>query len=165
VALPGEIRDGIVAHARDGAPNEACGLIAGTAPAAAGGTALRWRPTRNALESPYRYEIDPDDLLRATIEMDDRDEVVWGIVHSHVASPARPSPTDVRQATYPDALYLVASLDPVEADASSGEPGLRAWRIVDGSVHEVEIRPEPAPPRRRRQRVPCSCTGRASATE
>ena len=137
VVVPAAIRAAITAEAREQLPNEACGLIVGDRPAAAGGLALRWEPMRNALASPARYEIDAADLLRVSIEVDDRDEVIWGIVHSHVASPARPSPTDVRQSLYPDALYLLVSLDP--AEAIGGEPGLRAWRIVDGTVHEVAI--------------------------
>jgi proteasome lid subunit RPN8/RPN11 len=137
--LPAAIRDAIVAHARAAVPNEACGLIVGEAPAGDGGRALRWVPLRNALGSPYRYEIDPDDLLRLTIETDDADEVFWGIVHSHVASPARPSPTDLRQALYPDALYVLISLAPSEADSVTGAESVRAWRIVDGGVHEVQL--------------------------
>ncbi|HSL98115.1 MAG TPA: M67 family metallopeptidase [Candidatus Deferrimicrobiaceae bacterium] len=139
VVLPAAIRRAIVEHTRAAAPNEACGLIVGDAPAAEGGRAVRWEPARNALASPYRYEIDPDDLLRLTIETDDADEVFWAIVHSHVASPARPSPTDLRQAHYPEALYLLVSLDPAEADPATGAESVRAWRIVDGGVHEVAL--------------------------
>ena len=138
--LPGAIRDAIVAHARAEAPNEACGIVVGDRPAAEGGRARRWEPLRNPLASPYRYSIDPDDLLRLTIETDDADEVFWAIVHSHVASPARPSPTDLRESHYPDALYVLVSLDPAAADATTGEPSVRAWRIVEGGVHEVELR-------------------------
>jgi proteasome lid subunit RPN8/RPN11 len=140
VALPIEIRAAIIGQARREQPDESCGLIVGDRPAADGGRALRWVPTRNAAASPYRYDIDADDLLRVSIEADDLDEVIWGIVHSHVASPARPSPTDVRQAFYPDALYILVSLDPAEADPITGAEGLRAWRVVDGSVHEVTLR-------------------------
>jgi len=139
VRLSREIRDGIVDHARREVPNEACGIIVGDRPAADGGVALRWAPLRNQLASPYRYAIAPDDLLRLTIETDDVDEVFWAIVHSHVASPARPSPTDLRESHYPDALYVLVSLDPAEADPAIGDAGLRAWRIVDGGVHEVEL--------------------------
>ncbi|HET9436170.1 MAG TPA: M67 family metallopeptidase [Candidatus Limnocylindrales bacterium] len=139
VALPAPIRAEIIAHARDGLPNEACGLVIGDAPAADGGRAIRWAPTRNRAASPFRYEIDPDDLLRLTIETDDADEVFWAIVHSHVASPARPSPTDVGLAFYPDALYLLVSLHPDESDPVTNDAGIRAWRIVDGAVHEVAI--------------------------
>ena len=140
VRLPGEIRDAIVAHARAETPNEGCGIVVGDRPAAEGGRARRWVALRNALASPVRYSIDPDDLLRLTIETDDADEVFWAIVHSHVASAARPSPTDVRESHYPDALYIVVSLAESDADPVSGGPGLRAWRIVDGSVHEVKLR-------------------------
>ncbi|TAK01870.1 MAG: M67 family peptidase [Chloroflexota bacterium] len=140
--MPAAIRAAIVAHARAEAPNEACGLIVGDRPAAAGGRALRWEPTRNRAASPFRYEIDSDDLLRLTIATDDADEVFWAIVHSHVASPARPSATDIGLAFYPDALYVLISLDPGEADSATGESGLRAWRIVDGAVHEVRLVPD-----------------------
>jgi hypothetical protein len=56
-----------------------------------------------------------------------------------VTSPARPSPTDLRESHYPDSLYVLVSLAPREADPISGGPGIRAWRIVDGGVHEVEL--------------------------
>jgi proteasome lid subunit RPN8/RPN11 len=138
-SIPARIRDEIVAHARAAVPNEACGILVGDRPASAGGVATRWVPLRNALASPVRYSIDPDELLRLTIDTDDADEVFWAIVHSHVASPARPSPTDVRESHYPDSLYLVLSLSPAEADPVTREPGLRGWRIVDGAVHEVEV--------------------------
>jgi [CysO sulfur-carrier protein]-S-L-cysteine hydrolase len=131
VRLPITIANQLSAHARTAVPNEACGIIVGDLPAAEGGVATRWVPLKNALASPVRYAIDPDDLLRLTIETDDADEVFWAIVHSHVASPARPSPTDVRESHYPDALYILVSLAP--------EPGIRAWRILDGAVHEVEL--------------------------
>jgi [CysO sulfur-carrier protein]-S-L-cysteine hydrolase len=137
--LPRAIREAIVAHARAEYPNESCGLVVGDAPAAAGGRALRFEATRNKAASPYRYEIEPEDLLRLTIATDDADEVFWGIVHSHTHSPAVPSPTDVGLAFYPDALYLLVSLADTEPDPGTGQPGLRAWRIVDDAVHEVVL--------------------------
>jgi proteasome lid subunit RPN8/RPN11 len=139
VSVPERMREAIVAHALAAAPNEACGIIVGDRPAADGGVATRWVPLRNPLASPYRYAIDPADLLRLTIQTDDADEVFWAIVHSHVGSPARPSPTDLRESHYPDSLYLLVSLDPSEADPVSGAPSIRAWRIVDGGVHEVTL--------------------------
>jgi [CysO sulfur-carrier protein]-S-L-cysteine hydrolase len=138
--LSASIRDAIVAQARAEYPDESCGLIVGDAPAAAGGVALRYEPARNKAASPYRYEIDPADLLRLTIATDDADQVFWGIVHSHTHTPAVPSPTDVGLAFYPDALYLLVSLSEAESDPTTGEPGIRAWRIVDGEVHEVALR-------------------------
>ena len=87
--LPATIVQALIDHARAEYPNEACGVIVGDRPAAEGGRALRWAPTRNEAASPYRYRVHPDDLLRLTIETDDADEVFWAIVHSHVRSPAR----------------------------------------------------------------------------
>ena len=140
VHLPLDIRAGIVAHARAEYPNEMCGLIVGDLPAAEGGRALRFEATTNKAASPYRYEIDPEDLLRLTIAVDDADEVFWGIVHSHTHTPAVPSPTDVGLAFYPDALYVLVSLSDQEADPATGAPSLRAWRIVEREVHEVPLR-------------------------
>jgi proteasome lid subunit RPN8/RPN11 len=150
--LPARIARELLAHARREDPNEMCGLILGTAPAAAGGQALSFRATRNAAASPYRYEIDSKDLLRLTIESDDRDEVFWAIVHSHTHTQARPSPTDIGLAFYPDALYILVSL---AEDAGSGDPAgaaegpstgpaglspqIRAWRIVERRVFEVSL--------------------------
>lgn len=139
VAMPDEIRRAIVAHARAEYPNEACGLIVGTRHAAAGGQAMRFEPTRNKAASPYRYEIDPDDLYRLTIATDVADEAFWAIVHSHTHTPAVPSPTDLGLAFYPDALYVLVSLSDNEADPVSGARSVRAWRIVDGGVHEVAL--------------------------
>jgi [CysO sulfur-carrier protein]-S-L-cysteine hydrolase len=132
VHLSPELVEALVQHARAEDPNEACGLIIGDRPAADGGVPLRFEPTRNRAASPYRYEIHPDDLLRLTIATDDADEVFWAIVHSHVRSPAVPSPTDVGLAFYPDALYVLVSL-------AAPEPALGAFRIVDGAIHPVEL--------------------------
>jgi len=140
VELPEAIREGLVAQARAEYPNEACGLIVGDAAAGDGGRALRYEPTGNRAASPYRYEIDPADLLRLTIETDDVGEVFWGIVHSHTHTPAVPSPTDIGLATlYRDPLYVLVSLSDDEA-GPDGSPSVRAWRILDGHIHEVEIR-------------------------
>ncbi len=137
--LPRAIADAIVAHARAEYPNEACGLIMGDRLPAEGGVALRFEATGNRAASPFRYEIDPADLLRLTLATDDADEVFWGIVHSHTHTPARPSGTDIGLAFYPDALYLLVSLADDEADPATGAPSIRAWRIVDGEVFEVGL--------------------------
>lgn len=129
----------MIDHARAEYPNEMCGVIVGDAYAADGGRALRWEPARNAEASPLRYAVHPDDLLRLTLETDDADEVFWAIAHSHVRSPAVPSPTDIGVARYPDALYVLVSLSDDEADPATGAPSTRAWRIVDGNVFEVGL--------------------------
>lgn len=129
----------LIDDARAGYPNEACGLIIGSGPAGAAGEALRFEATRNKAASPYRYEIDPEDLYRISVAADDADEVIWGIVHSHTHTPAVPSPTDLGLAFYPDALYLLVSLSDDESDPANGTPSVRAWRIVEGTAHEVTL--------------------------
>ncbi len=131
VSLPRVIAESIEAQARAEHPLEACGLVPGTGYAAAGGQALRYVPCRNAALSPVRYTVHPDDLYRVTVDADDAGEVIWGIAHSHLTSAAVPSGTDIALALYPDALYLLVSL--------TGQPALRAWRIVAGESHEVEL--------------------------
>jgi proteasome lid subunit RPN8/RPN11 len=77
--------------------------------------------------------IDPEEQLRVWTGIDDADEVIWGIFHSHVASPAEPSPTDIELAFYPGSLYLICSLaDPLQ-------PVIRAWTIEGGHVEEVAL--------------------------
>ena len=132
IEIPAAMLQALVAHARAEYPNEMCGVVVGDRPAAAGGRASRWVATTNRAASPFRYEIDPDELYRLTVETDDADEMFWAIVHSHVRSAARPSPTDIGLAFYPDAIYLLVSLE-------AEEPAFGAWRIVDGDVHPVEI--------------------------
>jgi proteasome lid subunit RPN8/RPN11 len=137
--MPAAIADAIVAQARAEYPNEACGVIAGTSDPATGGEALRYEPCRNAAASPYRYLIHPDDAYRVIVAIDDADEAVWAIVHSHVRSPAVPSLTDIGLAQFPEALYVLVSLAADQADAATGAPSLRAWRIVEGTVFEVGL--------------------------
>ena len=137
--IPATLVQSIIDQARAEDPDESCGLLVGDRPAAAGGQALRYVPTRNAAASPYRYEIDAQDLYRLTVATDDADEAFWGIVHSHTHTPAVPSPTDLSLAFYPDALYVLVSLAEDQADQATGAPSLRAWRIVDGAMHEVEL--------------------------
>jgi proteasome lid subunit RPN8/RPN11 len=140
------VRVALIDQARREYPNEACGLVIGDRPAADGGRPLRFEPTRNAAASPYRYEISSDDLLRLTMATDAADEVFWAIVHSHTHTPARPSPTDVGLAFYPDALYVLVSLAAEEADPISHEPSIRAWRILDRVVFEVQLLDGPNEP-------------------
>lgn len=130
--LPLALRDEIVDWLREALPNEGCGVLVSERVAEDGGLPSRFVGMRNAAESPYRYLMDPDEQLRVLLEIDDADEVVWGIVHSHVGSPPVPSPTDVGLAAYPDAIYVLASF-------ASEPPELRAWTIVAGGVNEVVL--------------------------
>ena len=132
-SISAELLQAIIDAARAGVPNEACGLLASAAYVADGGVPTRWVPVRNAAESPYRYLIDPQEQLQVWLELEDKDEVPWGIVHSHVASVAVPSATDVGLAFFPDSLYLICSL------ADPERPTVRAWTIRDGTVTEVQL--------------------------
>jgi proteasome lid subunit RPN8/RPN11 len=113
-------------------PNEGCGLLIADRPAGDGGAPYRFIGMRNAAASPYRYLMDPQEQLRVYIEVDDRDEVIWGIVHSHVSSPPRPSATDVGLAFDTEALYVLCSF-------AAEPPEVRAWTIVHGAVNEVVL--------------------------
>ena len=132
VELSADMLQALIDHARAEYPNEMCGVIIGDRPAGDGGKAVRWEPTRNLAASPLRYEIDPNDLLRLTIETEEAGSEFWAIVHSHTHSAPRPSLTDTGLAFYPDALYVLVSL-------AEDQPAVEAWRIVEGVVHPVEL--------------------------
>lgn len=130
----------MVDWARRGYPNEACGIVAGTATHEESGQPLRFFALTNAYASPYRYLIDSQEQYRTLVEIDDADEAVWGVFHSHVRSAAIPSPTDVGLAafpgggpTFPGALYLICSLADMDA------PVIRAWRIEGEEAVEVPL--------------------------
>ncbi len=134
VRVPRAVAEAIARHADAERPNEACGLVVGSALAADGGTARRYIACRNAAASPSRYLVHRDDLLRVLAELDRTGEELWGVVHSHVRTPAVPSSTDIGEAAWPTAVYLLVSL------AGDGPaPGLRAWRIVNGAATELAL--------------------------
>jgi proteasome lid subunit RPN8/RPN11 len=140
VGIPALMVQQLIDQARAEVPNEACGVIVGDAPATEGGAPIRWEPTKNSAGSPFRYEVDPDELYRLTVATDDAGEAFWAIVHSHTHTAARPSATDIGQAFYPDALYILVSLSSEDDDETlPGVPTVRAWRIVDGEAFEVEL--------------------------
>jgi [CysO sulfur-carrier protein]-S-L-cysteine hydrolase len=124
------VRDAIVAHARRDHPDEACGIVAGPVGT---GRAERVVEMTNAARSMTQYEFEPAEQLRVYREMDDRDEEAVVVYHSHTATEAYPSRTDVRYASQPDAHYvLVSTRDPETAE-------LRSYRIVDDVVTEEEV--------------------------
>jgi proteasome lid subunit RPN8/RPN11 len=125
-----ELHDQIVAHARADHPDEACGVIAGPE-----GTDRpeRFIPMLNAARSPTFYEFDSMDLLRLYREMDDRDEVPVVIYHSHTATEAYPSRTDISYASEPEAHYVLVST----RETATAE--FRSFRIVDGVVTEEPV--------------------------
>jgi proteasome lid subunit RPN8/RPN11 len=124
------IRDAIVAHARADHPDEACGVVAGPA---GSDRPERFIPMANAARSPTFYEFDSMDLLRLYRELDDRDEVPVVVYHSHTATEAYPSRTDIAYASEPDAHYvLVSTRDPETVE-------FRSFRIRDGEVTEEPV--------------------------
>lgn len=129
LTLPQAILDEMVAHAIADNPNECCGIIAGQ-----DGRAVKLFRAINAEASPYRYKVDDKDLFRIYRECDDNNWTFLGIYHSHTASPPYPSPTDVRLAFWPEAYYILVSLQDVK------DPDVRAYRILDGAVTEEQIR-------------------------
>lgn len=130
-----EIVDQLVAHARADHPDEACGVVAGPI-----GSELptRFIPMVNAARSPTFYEFDSADLLRLYREMDRNDEDPIVIYHSHTATPAYPSRTDVNYASEPNAHYVLIGTQ--ETGTEEGPYEFRSYRIVDQVVTEEEVR-------------------------
>ena len=122
--------DKIVAHARADHPDEACGVIAGPA---GSGRPERFIPMANAERSPTFYRFDSMEQFRVWKEMDERDEEPVVIYHSHTATEAYPSRTDISLASEPEAHYVLVSTR--EEDST----GFRSFRIVDGEVSEEEV--------------------------
>ena len=126
--LTPEQAEDIVAHAREIFPNECCGLLAGRAD-----RVIRVYRGRNIDESPYTYRLDDRQLLRFHREIDDQGLDIVGIYHSHTASEAIPSRTDIARAFYPEAIYVIVSLQ------DWAHPVVRGFRIVDGTVAEEGV--------------------------
>ncbi len=131
LTLPAALRAKIVAHARADHPDEACGVIAGPAGT---GRPERFIPMMNAERSPTFYRFDSIEQLRVWREMEERGEEPVVIYHSHTATAAYPSRTDISYASEPDAHYVLVST----RDADEVE--FRSYRIVAGTVTEEEVR-------------------------
>jgi proteasome lid subunit RPN8/RPN11 len=134
LSIDQDIHDAIVAHARRDHPDEACGVVAGPE---GSDTPQRFVPMVNAAGSPTFYEFDPMDLLRLYREMDDRGEEPVVVYHSHTATEAYPSRTDIGLAMEPNAHYVVVSTR--EGGNSEGPVEFRSYRIVDGTVTEEDV--------------------------
>jgi [CysO sulfur-carrier protein]-S-L-cysteine hydrolase len=125
-----DLRDQIVAHARQDHPDEACGILAGPA---GRDRPARFIPMTNAARSPTFYEFDSTEQFRVWREMDDQDEEPVVIYHSHTATEAYPSRTDIGLAAEPGAHYVLVST----RDEDRTE--FRSYRIVDGEVTEEPV--------------------------
>lgn len=123
-------RDAIVAHARRDHPDEACGIVAGPA---GSDRPVRFIPMLNAARSPTFYEFDSYDLLQLYKELDANDEEPVVIYHSHTATDAYPSRTDISYASEPNAHYVLVST------RAPDQTEFRSFRIVDGQVTEEPV--------------------------
>lgn len=135
--IPRSLADAMIEHAQEEDPNECCGLLAGTE----AGVQKHYRMT-NIEKSPYRYSMDGKELLLTYREIEDAGMEIQVIYHSHTHSPAYPSQTDVRLATWPDAYYLLLSLADKDANdqlVRKEPPELRIFRITDGEISEEPL--------------------------
>ena len=123
----------MVNHAQATYPNECCGAMIGTIDGDTK-TVVHALALDNASEGPQaaRYELRPEDLLRADREARERKMDLIGIYHSHISSPAYPSRTDAEQAFWPDATYVIVSL-------AGGAADVRGYRIEDMAVTEQPL--------------------------
>lgn len=115
------MHDEIIRHLQASLPNEGCGLLAGDGDAAGAFRATRFFPGDNADRSPTRFTMDGAQVVAAFKEMREHALTLGAIVHSHPASPPEPSPTDIREAFYPDALSVIVSFQ-------DGAITMRAWQ-------------------------------------
>lgn len=123
MVVPPAIREQLAAHAREKAPNEACGLVAFR-----DGVAERYLPGENALESPYRFELRPRDPADFFLEDEGYELAVF---HSHPESEPKPSRTDLENiGLWEGRPYLILRAD-------TGE--LAGWRIADGAVESLSL--------------------------
>ena len=124
--------EAILEQSRAEYPDECCGVILGPI---GSGKALRHKPMINAAHSPTFYEFDPKDLLKLYREVDDNDEEIVVIYHSHTETEAYPSRTDIAYAGEPGAHYVLVSTRKEIATT----PEFRSYRIVDGVVTEEPV--------------------------
>jgi proteasome lid subunit RPN8/RPN11 len=131
VGLGRAAHDDIIAHARETAPAECCGLLIGSK--TADEAIVESARARNIAADPNRFEIHPEDHIRVRREARQRGLEVLGFYHSHPRSPATPSPTDLAEATYPGHLYLIVSVNAEPAE-------VRLYRLENGAFREERWR-------------------------
>ncbi len=125
--IPEDLYRRMILHCREEKPLEACGLLVGEA-----GHVVAGYATDNQHRSPVLYKVDDLQLLDVDREIRSTRQEIIAIYHSHVVTDPIPSRTDIQQATWPEAFYVIVSLKEKRARA-------RAWRIVDGQVTEHPI--------------------------
>lgn len=126
--LPRPLAAQLLAHLDSVYPEEGCGLVAGRE-----GMATAVYPIENILHSQTTYEMAPVPQIETMLAIEAGGDDLVAIYHSHPHSPAYPSPTDVALAYYPDAIYLIVSLQ------ERRQPVLRGFKIVDGVITETAV--------------------------
>jgi len=129
IILPRHLVNGILHQAQASPDTEVCGLIT-----ARKGRPQRCIPVANVSDQPQRlFAMDPKSQIDALRNMRDQDEELFGIYHSHPHSPAEPSDTDLDQAGYPDALYVIVSLN------TKGVLEMRGFRLKNNKAEQVQL--------------------------
>jgi proteasome lid subunit RPN8/RPN11 len=127
ICLPAALVEAMISQARAALPEETCGLVAGQL-----GRAVRLYPIENMRHSPVAYEMEPLQQIQAMLAIENDGLELLAIYHSHPDGPARPSPTDVALAYYPEQAQLIISL-------AGAATTVRAYRIADGLVEEIAV--------------------------
>lgn len=129
VILPRQLVNQILHQAQTSPEVEVCGLIA-----ARDGRPARAIPIANVSPQPQRlFAMDPARQIAAQRRMREQGETLYGIYHSHPHSPAEPSVTDLREAGYPEALYIIVSLN------IRGVLEMRGFRLRDETAVPVHL--------------------------
>jgi len=129
VPIAGQVRDAMVAHAHFCLPEEACGLMA----VDDGGTIRMVYATTNVDRSAVRFTVSPNEHFRAIRHAERQGWAIAGSFHSHPASAAYPSATDVAGALDSEWLYVIVGM-------GNGAPDVRGFRIADSKVSEIVFR-------------------------
>ncbi|GMQ87462.1 MAG: desampylase [Gammaproteobacteria bacterium] len=129
IILPRQLVNRILCQAQSSPDAEICGLIT-----AEGGRPLRCIPVPNVSDQPQQlFSMDPGRQIDAMRRMRERGEELFGIYHSHPHSPAQPSDRDLQEAGYPEALYIIVSLN------TRGVLEMRGFRLHEGKAVQVQL--------------------------
>ena len=128
LVIPGAIREEIIAHARDHVPRECCGIIAGN-----NGELTQLHRLTNLEPGVSRYLFDDEEFYKVYWGIENQGEELVAVYHSHPVTVAYPSKTDVEFAFWPEAVYLICSMEFEQA------PVIRGFRIIEGEISELDL--------------------------
>jgi proteasome lid subunit RPN8/RPN11 len=132
LVLPRKLVNQILTHAQQHEHSESCGLIS-----ASGGSPAHYYAVKNIAADPsVHFEMEPKQQIAAMKHMREHGEDLFAIVHSHPESPPVPSAADMQEAGYPEAYYIIVSLN------TRGVLEMRGFKKADGDMQPVELRYE-----------------------